>query len=313
MKIFSLLFTVSVLFLSHSPASAMLSTLRQEEKIETVRNVQKKINEKVNETALKTYQKINSNWTYVKPNEEMSVDSPYWEAKWIMGESYEGKKQKTRIPTLVLKTSPDKIEEALEDLINKPASLECTIALNTAKLFCIKEILNEFGKNTFTGFSTIFYNLLDETEGWSIEQFFHELPEQFLTRVEGKEIPGSICYITNIPDYGYYKPNGNGRGSNVFCMKNNQYLGFSSIYKKGPQSLETIVNQDRDLFLDTQDVERGQESHSILSKQLKETKGLFEELRQKEQKKNCNFHIIFDAKKFIGFQHSRKVLLMDGS
>ncbi|MBA3814433.1 MAG: hypothetical protein H0X26_08130 [Alphaproteobacteria bacterium] len=315
MKNFVFLF--ACLLIAQSPASAMLSTLRQEENIETIRAVQQKINavqqginKKVCASASNTYQKINNNWNYVAPNDKMSIDSPFWEAKWIVAETLvSGVKQRTSAPTLILKTSPDTIVEALEDLINKPAALECTIALTTAKIFSMKEILDELGEDIFKGYTTHFYQMLRKTKGWTTDQFFHELPEQFLRTRGGKEIPGSICYITNLGCYRDFKPTGNAAGSNVFCTGENQYMGFSGIYKNGPKSLEIIEKQDLELFCSLKDVQKNPEEHQAMCQKLKETEGLFETLRRAEQAEYCNFHIIFDAKKFIQFQNTWEIIL----
>ncbi|HUX79556.1 MAG TPA: hypothetical protein VMW10_07450, partial [Alphaproteobacteria bacterium] len=217
---------------SSSPVLAMQeSDFSEAEKPRSVSSqspiqTQKKINDVVVSTATKVYEKINTNWHYVDPHSQMQTESTMWEPKWIVGLSLiDGEKQETRIPTLILKTSPDKLIEALEDLITKPASLECTIALTTAKIFCLREIL---GQDYFNRYTTAFYRLLETREDWDVEQFFHELPLQFLTNLEGKAIPGSITYVTNIPLYPYFKPHGNGRGSNLICTGLDHYLGFSA-------------------------------------------------------------------------------------
>lgn len=181
----------------------------------------------------------------------MSTESTMWDPQWIDGLSLiEGRKEKTRVPTLVLKTSPENLISALEDLIAKPAVVECTIALTTAKIFCLREIL---GEEHFNFYATCFYKLLARREDWTVEQFFHELPLQFLTTVVGKVIPGSITYITNIPVYPHFKPNGNARGENVFCTARNEYLGFSTM---GPQPMDVLEDEALQAFITEEDVER---------------------------------------------------------
>lgn len=308
MKKFVLFF--AVLLLAQSPAFAMLSTLRQEAEIENVHTLQKKINDKVCVRAQEVYEKINKNWTYVPSRGKMSTDSKFWEATWIRGEAIiSGEKQEVNLPTLILKTSPDNITEALDDLINKPASLECTIALTTAKIFCMKDILEEMKKGGFKVYANSFHKALSATEGWTTDQFFHELPLQFTTQVNGNTKPGSIGYISNVPFYEDFKPNGNGRGSNVFCVKDNECIGFCDLYKKGPQSLEVIEKQDFELFCNTQDVERDHEEHGELCQMFRKEEGLFERFRREEQRINYNFHVIFDAQKFIELMNTGKIYL----
>jgi len=267
---------------------------------------QNEINGIVISTATKVYEDINKNWRYVAPEAQMHTDSKMWEPQWIMGESIvEGKRQKTKIPTLVLKASPEKLMEALEELIKKPASLECTIALTTAKIFSLREIL---GEKYFNLYAVSFYKLLETTEGWTAEQFFHELPLQFLKSKEGTAIPGSITYITNIPQYGEFKPTGNGRGSNVFSVAKNQYLGFSAIYKTGPQSLEIIESQDLALFVKKEDVEKDNEKHEKISQMLTSNKDLFIQARRNAQKK-VDFYQFFDLQEINEFIKTGEIFI----
>lgn len=298
---------LSIFLLSfHTSLSAMMlnPVVEQERKNHKRQRAQERTDNIVCPTAKYVCKKINKdkNWTYPPAGKKIYIESPYWEAKWIISTvMISGEIKKSKCPTLILKTSPDQIIEAMDDLINKPALLECTIARNTAQIFCMKNIM---GSLAFKKYATHFYKMLGETEGWSTDQFFHELPEQFLTKVNGKERPGSMAYITNLPCYGRFKPNGNGRGSNVFCVGDNKYVGFSGIYKNGPQSLEVIEAQDFEFLCDTQDVERDHEEHSNICKPLIENKGLFELFRREEQEKNCNFHWIFDAEKFKNYKQT---------
>ncbi len=268
------------------------------------------INVVVIATAKEVYQKINENWTYVAPGRQsaMSTASTMWNPKWINGLSLvDGEKKETLIPTLVLKASPKKLTSALNDLIAKPASLECTIALTTVKIFCLSKIL---GKKRFERYATGFYKELQRNPKYTVEDFFHELPLQFLTQIEDKAIPGSITYITNIPQYPLFKPNGNGKGSNVFCTGDDQYLGFSAIYKPGPQPLETIEAQDLALFIKQEDVEKKEEQHKSLSQVFKTHSQLFTITRRKEQGK-VEFYQFFDLKEIDKFCRTGIVYMLD--
>lgn len=241
------------------------------------------------------YQKINKNWTYVPPHTEMNVASAFWEPKWLDGTGLVGGKEvKVRGASLILKTSPENIIEALDDLINKPATVECTIALDTVKIFCMKALL---GKKVLQQYAISLYDLLSRTEGYSTAQFFHELPFQFITQLNGPPIPGSIAYITNVPAYADVKPNGNSRGFNAICVSKNQYISFGKIFKNGAQPLEEIEKYDLEKFCAPEGVEQFREEHQRISQLIRENKGLFEEMRRKEQEEHYNFYWIFDAQK----------------
>lgn len=302
---------LSIFLLSfQSPLSAMMRSPHFDNEIKEAKilRAQQKIDRVVCETVPEVYEKINANWTYVTPNANMSVTSTFWKPTWFEATSLSsGEKIKTRVPTLIFQSSEHSIKdltEALDDLINKPVSTECTIALTTAKIFCMKNIM---GNKEFKEYATNFYNLLDSTEGWSTNQFFHELPLQFMTQVEGNAVPGSISYITNLSCYGEFKPNGNARGSNVFCVNECKYLGFSSMYRNGPQPLEAIEQQDYELLCDRLDVERDYESHEEICKELQKIEGLFEALRRKEQTENYNFHFIFDGQKIKEYRKTAQI------
>ncbi|MBL8676781.1 MAG: hypothetical protein JNJ47_05095, partial [Alphaproteobacteria bacterium] len=210
-------------------------------------------------TAEKTYKHINQNWTYVLPNQQMSTDSEMWRPEWINASAIiNGAKQDSRMPTLVLKVKPHQLKEALDDLIKQPASVECTIALTTTKIACLKELL---GENYFTLYATAFYFSLGNSSPLKQEQFFHELPEQFLKKRVGQEVPGALVYITNTPLYATFKPNGNGRGDNLICTDKGRYVGFGGIYKDGSQPLEVIEEEYLSLFCEKNEVEGDAEQH----------------------------------------------------
>jgi hypothetical protein len=121
-----------------------------------------------------------------------------------------------------------------------------------------------------------------------------------LKLVEGEAVPGSTLYIPNGPHYSQFKPHGPGRGSNLFCVGRDQYVGFSRIYQNGPQPLQVIEEQDFMLFADPADVECDYENHSkmcqIFQKKTPADITLFEYTRRAEQIKNHNYCHVFDGK-----------------
>ncbi|MDP3533727.1 MAG: hypothetical protein Q8S31_10630 [Alphaproteobacteria bacterium] len=248
-------------------------------------------------SAQDTYQKINENWKYVAADGILSTESEYWEAKWIQANA---NTNSGRVPTLILKSNPAHIVDALIDLINKPAALECAIALTTAKLLCLKEIM---GEDKFKEYAFRFHHILNFTDLSNIEseEFFHELPLQFITPLSGTPIPGSIAYITNIKQYRDFKPNGTGTGSNLFCISSNEYMGFSQIYKDGAKPINVIEQQDFELFCKIDDVERLHKKHEILAENFKNNYDEFIEIRRKQQIKDFNFYQIFDETKIKEF------------
>lgn len=246
-----------------------------------------------------TYQKINKNWQYVDANNTLSTESTFWEPKWINTNNNTNGGVGS-LPTLILKTDPNNIVEALIDLISKPASLECTIALTTTKILALKEIL---GEDKFIDYAIKFYNILNHTSLSSItsDEFFHELPVQFITSFEGNPIPGSIAYLTNLDKYALIKPNGNSRGLNVLCINPNQYIAFDHIFENGPQDDETIRQDQFESFCEESDVENNKEFHTKLCTMFNQNADMFFNLVQHQQNKNFNFYQLFDEKKIKEF------------
>lgn len=311
MKKFGILFIFLLSF--HSPVRAMMLAPVEQEQSRGAKLLrpQSQINETVCSIAQDVYQTINRNWTYVQPQTTISVNSPFWEAKWLDGKGFlEGQEKTARFATLVLKTKPERIIEALDDLINKPAVVECTTAVTTAKIFCMKALL---GEQRFKGYAKAFYFLLGKKEGWTTDQFFHELPLQFLQRMNGDAVPGSVAYITNLQSYRVIKPNGNSMGFNVICLNNDRYISFGRIFKDGPQPLEAIEQYDLERFCDHKDVEQEHEEHIRICQNLKKKPTLFSKARYIDQKEYFDFYWIFDAQKVNDFFESNEVILEEAS
>ncbi len=76
------------------------------------------INAVVTSTAIKVFEKINENWTYLPAGAEnkgdMYTESEMWKPQWTKGFGIvNGQKQAAGIATLVLQTSPAELMEAL--------------------------------------------------------------------------------------------------------------------------------------------------------------------------------------------------------
>lgn len=164
------------------------------------------------------------------------------------------------------------------------------------------------GKKHFRSYAMTVYEGLGQTSGFSTDDFFLNLSNQFTRKVMGPPSVGSIAYISNIPEYLIYKLYGHGQGANVFYVADDQYIGFNpAIYKYGSQPLSVLLEQDLELFCDPKDVEEKHREHAILSTRFRENRMEFKE-RHRIAQENYNFHFIFDVRKFLEFEKNHRVL-----
>ncbi|NCP61682.1 MAG: hypothetical protein GW748_06185 [Alphaproteobacteria bacterium] len=262
---------------------------------------QAEINAGVIETATRVYSDINTHHIY--PTHEETIISLHksWEAKYItsVGIDGTGKKVTMNVPTLTHTGSLNQFGDDLEELVKTDGCvLECTIALQITQILCLRDLL---GGDNFNAYVALMLDRLQE-EKLSIDDLFGSLCPPFFNTFEGaKEIPGSITYLTNVVLYKNFKPSGNGRGSNVFCVGDNAYLGFSGIYAKGPQDLRTIEDQDLELFTRTCDLQENEEMHKIFSQHYSSHPEEFYVDRARDQ---CliQFYQIFDEELINDFR-----------
>lgn len=258
---------------------------------------QEAINKLVAKTSVEAYAKINQNWHYAKPRGALTTKSTLWEAKYYMSTTNDGGENKTAsVPTLVLKDGID-LGTALIDSINKPAELECTIALSTVKAIALKAIL---GNKLFERYVKAFKKITRKL-GYTKEDLLHEVCLPLMTIEHGVEaVPGTVTYITNVSDYSSFKPNGNARGSNVVKVSDDGFIGFSACYHARQTSLAVIEAQDLRLFSDTIDVECEIGKHASYAKLFNDKPDLFVKLRRQHQTK-VQFCDYFDAAKIQRF------------
>ena len=268
---------------------------------------QEAINKLVAKTSVEAYAKINQNWHYAKPRGALTTKSTLWEAKYYMSIVNDGGENKTAsTPTLLLKDGID-LGTALEDSINKQAELECTIALSTVKAIALKAIL---GKKLFERYVKAFKRITQKLD-YTKEDLLHELCLPLMTIEQGVEaVPGTVTYITNVPDYSSFKPNGNARGSNVVKVSDDGFIGFSLCYHAGPTSLAVIEAQDLRLFSDTNDIEREIVKHASYAKLFNDKPDLFVKLRRQHQTK-VQFCDYFDAAKIQKFIKKGEIVISE--
>lgn len=267
---------------------------------------QKHVNAVVCLTVPPIFEKFNRNGAYPGRGIPPRTLSKLWLLKQIKYKATVlGEKKELNFKTLILNTHPQNIIEAIEDLEENPGALECTLVSNVAKLCCMKNIM---GKKNFRSYAMTVYEGLKNKLGFSTDDFFLNLSNQFTRKVMGPPTAGTMFYIANIPEYLIFKLYGPGQGANVFYLGDNQHLGFNpAIYKNGSQPLNVLVQQDFELFSDPTDVEEKHLEHATLRSYFQEHRGEFQE-RHRAAQKNYDFHFIFDVQKFIEFEKTRHVL-----
>ena len=292
---------VFIFILISGSAFASLSKEMREE-IPTL-YTQTQVNQIVVNTAREVYGLINQNWSYVPAGKghNPKVEAQNWKAQYIKQRAFsEGKECLVNIPTLVFNGKTEEFENSLENLIQQPATLECTCALTTIKIFALKNLLGDY----FVNYVDYFKRQMEERE-WASEEFYHELPAQFIEDDQPSNAgPGYIVYISNIPSYLHFKPNGNGRGSNLIQVTEQEYLGFSSIYKEGPQPFNAIAEQDRYLFCLESDVETEHAHHKKICTVINQTPERFYQEFLKAQGKQPVFY--FDINRINEFLQTGK-------
>jgi hypothetical protein len=241
-------------------------------------------------TAKDIYKKINGNWNY-GTFFSTSVSSKLWEVSFLQDcQEVGGTKQVGARPMLIWKNKVSTFSAALEDLINNPAQLECANASKIVTLFCLKALM---GEEVFNPFVADVYDVLESRGISKTFDFVNEFTDIYMKRCTGKAIPGSFLYISNVPHYSYFKPDGNVRGDNLCCVGEDQYLGFGPFYT-GPQSFATIRMEHFNAFCNTSDVTIPY-AHKVACEYFKRPAGdgrnQFEEMHRENQKKYDQFYV----------------------
>lgn len=264
---------------------------------------QKEINNIVATSAEETYKSINENWTYIPAgkNQKPSTSSDYWQAKFIpQTVILNGEEAMANLPTLLFKGRPEDFAANLDDLVSKPAVLECTTALTAVKIIALKDIM---GDDVFLEYVSYFKEEMTK-RNWPADHFFSELPELFLKddRIEKAET-GHMTYISNLFYYSHFKRNGNSRGFNVVQVAQNSYLSFGDFFKEGPATFETIRDHNRAEFCQTTDVEHNHAHHARICDVIKSSPDQFNRDYESSQKNNPTLY--FDAGYINEFMRER--------
>ncbi|MGI4850919.1 MAG: hypothetical protein ACRYGR_03165 [Janthinobacterium lividum] len=173
--------------------------------------------------------------------------------------------------------------------------------MTTVKILALKNLLGE----SFIDYAKYLQNQM-ERKGWDLKEFFHEFAGQFIEEDEPCNVNiGYILYIPNLPYYSHFKPNGNGRGSNLVQTSDQDYIGFSSIYKKGSQPITVIADADKDLFCRQDDVEANHDHHTRICKIIHENPKRFYQDFLSIQGKTPVFY--FSANRINEFRKTKKL------
>ena len=187
--------------------------------------------------ALATFQRINTagNWCY--PNlqedgtlEELTVSSKHWRVNF---QDIQGIRKVPYLEKIDCVTgdimSRISLGDAFEDLLNKPAVIECTMTQAVVIAMCANKILDpHLARLDSVGKKPVLSAPMGENEV-NIFSLFTKKSTPF--SLEGNAPLGSFGYITNIDHYHSFQPHGLAAGFNVACVgRNNQglplFMGF---------------------------------------------------------------------------------------
>jgi len=271
-----------------------------------VRRTQEQINEFCIEEARSIFEQMNKNWVYVSEDEDakMIIGSKSWKAKWTEQRAkLAGVISVRKVPTLIFDDSAVRICEAFDDLIANPATVECTIAITTAKHLLIRKYLGDAAYKQ----CAVKY-LKGMPSDWKHSDFFNEFPRQFFAEVKGQAIiPGAFGFITNVEEYKIFKTRGNAAGDNVFCVEEDNYLCFYP--GDTGNTLAQLEEHYLEEFVKTSDLdcdEKQTRMHTQLAKHYSENPENFRESRRGDQLK-CNMYWYLSAEKINEYARSRNI------
>ncbi len=278
-----------------------------------IKRTQAEADQVVIQVATRVYNKIAANWTHIDdaPDAKLSVSSHFWRPKTrkkLVDDN--GRIVEISLPRIIFTGHLNEISEALDDLINNPATLNSKIALDTVLMHVSREL---FGEDAFRLQSIEFSREVLKDAELTSDDYFHELPRQFLIEQQGiSAFPASISYITNLKQYRSFKPHGKAEGDDFFCVGPNQYLCFYPGNKK-QSPLEEIETYYLQQFVRTDDLLDCKAEylviHPKLSKLFLEMPGEFTN-RRRTQQQTCNKSLFFDIGGIENYVKRKKNILL---
>ncbi|MBY0293098.1 MAG: hypothetical protein K2W92_07425 [Alphaproteobacteria bacterium] len=244
---------------------------------------QENINNIIKRTAIETYSKINENWEYPSLNNNYVIKTE--SSMWTLEIDKEG------IEVPCLNTDIKDIIPALDELINRPATLECSVALKVVQINSIRNILGDIN---FIYYATDIFNRMKKMKEKDKDfnyTFFMELPSMFYDRCGSLGI-GSFCYIKNMKEYPHFKPKGTARGYNMICVGQDQFISFSEMCKTGPKNKGEFITELHNSFLEETDV-------------LENRLDQFREFCLNKKELEANLYSINEKLSFVNFSYER--------
>lgn len=244
---------------------------------------QKTVDYIVAETAKQVYKKINSNWTYPEHFGGFSTESDYFDTVKIKVGNY-------KIGMLKRTKKEGTYKEAIQDLINKPAKLECLTASAVATIASYISILGEVN---FEKVVKYYDAKIAPKFNVSPDEKFFTLRRLFIqTKDLSKECPkGHIWGFSNVHNYFDFKPNGYSSNHNVICVGKDKYYGFSpEFFKNGPRSEKKISLMLREKFVSDKGVlQNRKKEHARLARRYKKNYKAFRSSCLKAQRKKTQY------------------------
>lgn len=180
-------------------------------------------------TATRVYAILNEKWSYPEASAPYHTESSFWDTPrcfYILCLDQ-------AMLTKHAQGGPLDFCAAYDSLLNAPSMFECATAHRMVMTMCMREYV---GDERFNVLGNFLWNRLVNANRTG--DFFNELSEVFLFAVGSQETPviGGTRYLINLLDYPALHPQGNGKGQNLVCVGQDQYLGFGEIFKSGPLS-----------------------------------------------------------------------------
>ena len=188
---------------------------------------QGQLNEIADESALSSYAAINKNWGY-RTNffHSMKTDANEWEAAAhtnLNGLNFIFKWNQEKQPNY---------GKALTSILHSKTVAECATASDIARMKIIYDILGNYNGEVIGKAITQAYG--------SEQACCAFLPGMLQTKCE-EDFKGTGFYgFINLPQYGYFKPQGSYRNHNVIRLSNGKFIGFDPGFFTEPKTYQEL-------------------------------------------------------------------------